>query len=165
VGLFVNNCGGLFAAAAMLSRGRSAMEKTIRQKRSAGIIIVRQMNGAWRFLLLRSFRNWDFPKGLIEPNETPLAAALRETEEETGLSGLVFTWGEQWRETEPYARGKIARFYVACSPEGEVTLPVNAELGVPEHHEFRWLTFEAALKLLPPRLIEVLRWANEVVSK
>ena len=30
-------------------------------------------------------RHWDVPKGLCEPGETPLAAALRETREETGL--------------------------------------------------------------------------------
>ena len=30
-------------------------------------------------------RHWDVPKGLAEPGETPLAAALRETWEETGI--------------------------------------------------------------------------------
>lgn len=30
-------------------------------------------------------RHWDVPKGLAEPGESPLQAALRETREETGL--------------------------------------------------------------------------------
>ncbi len=41
--------------------------------------------------LLVFFRrgSWDMPKGKIDPGETPEQAALREVEEETGLSSLV----------------------------------------------------------------------------
>ena len=73
------------------------------------------------------------------------------------LSGVcAFHWGERWSETEPYrGRGglKVARYYLAEAPAGaEVDLPVNPELGRPEHHEFRWLPRRQAEKLLPPRL-------------
>jgi len=44
---------------------------------SAGVVIVRQEGGAWRYLVLRAFRNWDFPKGLVEANEDPRDAAVR----------------------------------------------------------------------------------------
>jgi len=33
-------------------------------------------------------------------------------------------------------------------------------LGRPEHEEFRWLPFDAALALLAPRVVEVLKWAR-----
>jgi 8-oxo-dGTP pyrophosphatase MutT (NUDIX family) len=75
---------------------------------SAGIIVVRAADDGFRYLLLRAYRHWDFPKGRVEPGETPLAAAWRETEEETGLARLAFRWGESYFETEPYgtrARG------------------------------------------------------------
>lgn len=133
-------------------------------KRSAGVVVVHRRPDGWRFLLLRAYRNWDFPKGLVEPAEAPLAAAIRETREETSLADLRFNWGEACRDTEPYRGGKIARFYVAESPTPEVTLPVNPELGWPEHHEFRWATREQAAKLLPPRLLLILEWASGVVS-
>lgn len=135
-----------------------------RAKVAAGAVVLRRVDGRWNCLVLRVFRNWDFPKGLVEPGEEPLHAALREVTEETGLSGLALPWGEVWRETEPYAGGKVARFYVAESANGTVVLPVNPELGRPEHHEFRWLDFDAGPRLLPPRLQLVLRWAQTVVG-
>ena len=33
---------------------------------SAGVVVVRQTDSGWRFLMLRAYRNWDFPKGLVE---------------------------------------------------------------------------------------------------
>jgi bis(5'-nucleosidyl)-tetraphosphatase len=125
---------------------------------------MRRQQGRWRCLLLRSYRNWDFPKGIVEPGEEPLQAALREVNEETGLRELTLPWGDAWRETEPYAGGKVARYYVAESAEGTVTLPVNLELGRAEHHEFRWLEPDAAARLLPARLLPVLRWAQGVAE-
>ncbi len=133
-------------------------------RRSAGIVIVRRIDGVWYVLLLRSFRNWDFPKGLIEPGETPLAAARREAQEETNLTDFDFRWGEGFRETVPYAGGKIARYYLAESPRGEVALPVNPELGTPEHHEYRWAALDRAHELLPPRLAPILQWAMETLA-
>ena len=135
-----------------------------RAKLAAGAVVLRRVDGRWNCLVLRVYRNWDFPKGIVEPGEEPLDAALREVTEETGLRGLALPWGEVWRETEPYAGGKVARFYVAESASGAVVLPVNPQLGRPEHHEFRWLDFDGAAGLLPPRLQQVLGWAQTVVG-
>ena len=112
-----------------------------------------------RVLLLRAYRNWDLPKGRLEPSETPFEAAIREVREETGLSDLEFCWGDDSVETEPYAGGKVVRFYVARSQSGEVSLPINPTLGRAEHHEFRWVTPTDALQLTVPRLQRILRWA------
>lgn len=132
--------------------------------RSAGIVPVRFDGDTPRFLVLRCFRYWDFPKGEIEPDEAPLAAALRETTEETDLTDLRLRWGEGFIETERYGRGKIARYYVAEAPTGDVRLPVSLELGRPEHDEFRWVSAVAAEALLNPRLRRVLDWALGVVE-
>jgi bis(5'-nucleosidyl)-tetraphosphatase len=132
--------------------------------RAAGVVVVRSTPAGWRYLLLRVFRNWDFPKGLIEPDETPLAAALREVREETSLGDLAMSWGEVFAETAPYARGKIARYYLAESSAGDVRLPVSPELGRPEHHEFRWVRAADAATLLPQRLRPILAWARSLVD-
>jgi len=134
------------------------------RKRAAGIVVLRRAEGNWRLLLLRAFRNWDFPKGRIEAGEDLLAAALRETREETGLTDLAFPWGHVFRETEPYASGKIARFYVAQTGTECIELPMNSELGRPEHHEWRWTSFDEARALLAPRLRSIVDWAESVAS-
>ncbi|MCU0897102.1 MAG: bis(5'-nucleosyl)-tetraphosphatase [Burkholderiales bacterium] len=134
------------------------------RKRAAGIVVLRHDAAGWRVLLLRAFRNWDFPKGLVEAGESPIEAARRETCEETGLTDLVFRWGEAFRETEPYAGGKVARFYLAETRDRDITLPVSAELGRPEHHEWRWASFDEARALLPPRLGAVLDWAASLAE-
>ncbi len=128
-------------------------------KRAAGVVVVRAGAEGPQVLLLRAYRNWDLPKGRLEAGETPLEAAVREVREETGLADLEFAWGEESCDTEPYAGGKIVRFYVARTGGGRVTLPVNPELGRAEHHEFRWVGLPQALELTVPRLQRVLRWA------
>lgn len=134
-------------------------------RRSAGIAVVRRVGAGWRLLLLRAYHYWDFPKGAVEPGETPLAAAIRETAEEAGLTDLRFAWGEVYRETGPYGRpAKIVRYYLAETRQADITLPISPELGRPEHHEWRWLDFTQAQRLAPPRLQPILAWVREVIE-
>lgn len=130
---------------------------------SAGVVVVRRAGNTWHYLLLRAYDYWDFPKGIVEPGEDPFAAAIRETEEETTLTDLDFRWGHVFIETEPYGKNKIARYYIAESKDGEVNLPVSAELGHPEHDEYRWLDYESARPLLVPRVQAILDWARRII--
>lgn len=135
-----------------------------KEKLSAGVVPVRREAGEWRLLVLRAYHNWDFPKGRVEDGEEPLDAAKREVAEETGLRDLEFTFGTGYRETVPYAAGKVARYYLAETQEERIDLPISHELGRPEHHEWRWVTFDEAEDLLPPRLAIVLEWARETLE-
>lgn len=132
---------------------------------SAGVVVVRRANEAVYFLLLRAYRNWDFPKGLVEAGEDPLDAARREVREEADIAQLAFTWGEQFIETGPYSRNKIARYYIAETASEIVSLPVNPVLGVPEHHEWRWCERDEALERVSPRLVPVMDWAWGQISR
>jgi bis(5'-nucleosidyl)-tetraphosphatase len=101
---------------------------------------------------------------MVEEGEEPLAAAVREVQEESLIDDLEFSWGEASTRTGPYSRGKVACYFVAQTRTTEVTLPVNLELGRPEHSEFRWVDYDAALKLVSPRVRPVLHWAAQVMN-
>jgi 8-oxo-dGTP pyrophosphatase MutT (NUDIX family) len=132
---------------------------------SAGVVPMRRTANGWRILVLRAYKNWDFPKGRVEPGEEPIDAAKREATEETGVTELRFTFGDVYRETLPYAGGKVARYYLAETDQETIRLPIAHELGRPEHHEWRWVSFDEAEDLLPPRLALILEWARNAVPE
>lgn len=132
--------------------------------RACGAVVFRRSDQGIRLLLLRAYKNWDFPKGLIEPGENELETAKREVREETGLADLDYPFGDEFKETLPYAGNKVARYYLAETDAGKIELPVSPELGRPEHHEYRWVSFDEAEDLLPPRLAIILDWAKKTLS-
>ncbi len=136
-----------------------------RRIRSAGVVIVRRYKDREvLFLVLRAFGYWDFPKGLVEAEEEETETAKREAAEEAGLHDLKFSWGDCFIDTEAYGRDrKIARYFIAETRKSEIKLPISAELGRPEHDEWRWATLEEAQELFKPRLIRVLLWADQVI--
>lgn len=128
---------------------------------SCGAVVFRWLDDKPHYLLLRAFSFWDFPKGLLDDGELPIQAAQREICEETTLTNLVFHWNQEYRETRPYGQGKIARYYIAEAPTGDVSLPVNPELGHPEHQEFVWADYKTARALTAERVRSILDWAHE----
>lgn len=77
-----------------------------RRDRSAGVIVFRRAEGRCRFLLILSRQTkrplWEFPKGGVDADETPLEAALRELEEETGLSRAMIRLVDGFETREEY---------------------------------------------------------------
>jgi 8-oxo-dGTP pyrophosphatase MutT (NUDIX family) len=141
----------------------ASMKGTLKHH-SAGIVVVRRVAGEWKYLILRAYRNWDFPKGRIESGESPLVAARRETREETGLTDIHFHWGHDCIDTEMYGDHKIATYFLAETTQMDIALPMNPELGHPEHNEYRWASAEEAQRLLPARLQPVLIWAGQILA-
>ncbi len=122
-------------------RNREAREEV-----SAGGVVFRMMDGSPHVLLIRDpYRNWGLPKGHVEGVENPPEAALREVQEETGLSELVLgptlgtiDWTFRIRGTLVH---KYCHFFLMVSPEGD-TVPQEAE-GITE---CRWLPTEDAIR-------------------
>lgn len=139
-------------------------QRKIGKRLSSGAVVVRETGQGLRFLLLRAFDHWDFPKGIVEDGEGPLEAAQREIEEETTLCDLEFVWGETFIETGPYSRGKTARYYIVRTRCAKIDLPVNPELGRAEHSEYRWVDYDEAMQLTSPRVRPVIKWAANVMN-
>jgi 8-oxo-dGTP pyrophosphatase MutT (NUDIX family) len=131
---------------------------------SCGVVLVRSTDQGWMTLMLRAYRHWDFPKGLREEGETSLEAALREVAEETSIDTLAFEWGERYTETGPYSRGKTARYYLAETTQEKVVMGPSPETGMPEHHEWRWVSFDEAYDLASPRVRTVVQWARQIIG-
>ena len=131
---------------------------------SCGIVLARPAETGTVTLMLRAYHHWDFPKGLREEGETPLEAARRELEEETGIGAVRFDWGERYMDTGPYSRGKTARYFIAATDEAEVVIGPSPDTGEPEHHEWRWVTFDEAYDLSTPRVRDVVQWSRQIIG-
>ena len=129
---------------------------------SCGVVVARETDAGWLTLMLRAYHHWDFPKGIRERGEEPMQAAIREVGEETGVTELSFDWGDRFFETGPYSRGKIARYFIATTAQEKVEMGISPETGEPEHHEWRWVTFDEAYDLGAPRVRSIVQWARQI---
>lgn len=131
---------------------------------SCGVVLARETEEGWKTLLLRAYSHWDFPKGLREDGEASMEAALREVREETSIDDVAFDWGDRFTETGPYSRGKTARYYLGRTSQADVIMGPSLETGEPEHHEWRWVSFDEAYDLASPRVRAVVTWARQIIG-
>jgi bis(5'-nucleosidyl)-tetraphosphatase len=125
----------------------SPVQQALPQSRAAGFVLTREGDaGEPQYLLLVNKRDGmpGLPKGHAEPGEDDLRTALRETEEETGLTDLdVDPWFVREiayrvrKHGEP--RWKTVVYLRAGLRSGEVRLSH-------EHTAFSWLPLEEALR-------------------
>jgi 8-oxo-dGTP pyrophosphatase MutT (NUDIX family) len=108
----------------------------------AGGIVVRRDAAGLSVLLVRAKKDptlWIFPKGHIEPGETPDAAALRETREEAGVEGeLLAAVGEPVEFTSGRELVRVRYFLIRAIAESAST----------DGREKQWLAFDEARRTL-----------------
>jgi len=127
------------------------------KNRRAGVIVVKNIGSKYFMLGLRVYGSYDLPKGGAEPLETDLVAAIRETEEETGITELDFRWGLQTTSA------KNVTLFIAETQQEPVIRP-NPDTGEYEHHAAKWLTFNQAENILHPYLRPAVSWARQVLE-
>jgi bis(5'-nucleosidyl)-tetraphosphatase len=112
----------------------------MKHEKACGAVIFRRDAGRLLFLLIRHRKEglWSFPKGHVEEGERDEETALREVQEETGLTVKLLP-GFRERITYPPKPGvsKEVHFFLAESPSG-------ATIANKEVNGFAWLTYEAA---------------------
>lgn len=112
-------------------------------ERSAGIVLFREEDSKKMFLLLHyPSGHWDFVKGRIEKNEQEKQAAIREAEEETGITDIEFIDGFEEKIHYSYQYdGKLIRkeviFFLGKTKTTNIILS-------DEHLDHVWLEFDDA---------------------
>lgn len=120
----------------------------MKQEQSAGIITFTDNSAHKRVFLLLEHQDghWDLPKGKIENGETLQETALRELQEEAGISATFIPGFEQtihyiFSNKENQLVTKTATFFLGQANANSITLSH-------EHADFKWLPLEEAVKLV-----------------
>lgn len=114
------------------------------KEKSSGVIIFREEEERKYLLLHYESRHWDFVKGNIEEGETERKTAVRESQEETGITDIEFF--DKFKEEIQYYYKKSDEtilkhvvFLLGKTSTEEIKLSY-------EHIGYKWLSFEKALK-------------------
>ncbi len=127
--------------------GESKARPPLELEKSAGAVVFHRGEAVQYLLIYSTY--WEFPKGLIEPDETETEAAVREVREETGLSvallpGFRHEINYFYRRTGRLVKKSVV-YFLAGSAEQDVRVSW-------EHREARWLTY--------PEALEQIKYAN-----
>ena len=139
-----------------------------RELRAAGLIIFRRKCFTERseYLLLQTSygkHHWTPPKGHVDPGESDMETALRETEEESGLNRGSLNVMESIRRTLNYevrGKAKTVIYWPAEVKDYNVQIRLSRE-----HQDFKWLTVESACELLHGTTGEALREVDHEITK
>jgi len=146
----------------------SKRRKLVKRALSAGGVVFERAGDQVRILILQhEGGKWMLPKGTIESGETPEAVALREVQEETGLSNVrvVSDLGEErysffWR-TEDAFYDKTVHYFLLEFLGGEEATPQREEGFVAAE----WVTAgEALSRIKYKETREIVRRARAVLE-
>ena len=133
---------------------------------AGGVVFLRDSFGNINYLLIQSknWKNWAFPKGHVDEGETKEQTAIREIFEETGLKIKILPGFLEHYEYEFDFQGKHiekeAIFFLAEASSNRI------ELTEKEHQDYRWLSFDEAMKLIThPQDKEILLKAHKFLAE
>lgn len=115
------------------------------EETSSGIVLFRRENERILFLLLHyPSGHWDFVKGKMEYGESPRETAIRETEEETGITDVyLFEGFEQWINYNFQFEGQLVDKKVVFFLGETKTKDVKISH---EHLNFIWTDYSTAME-------------------
>lgn len=131
-----------------------------------GIIPILPQPDGYQFLLIQHWGgHWGFPKGHAEDKETPIAAACREFEEETGISAYEVIESVSFTEQYRFFKDKhpIDKTVIYFPAWVKSTIVVRQQ---EEIQNYSWLSYEDALKQMSFKQgKQVLRQVQQYLSE
>jgi len=117
-------------------------------KVAAGFVVFRRISNGIEYLLLQTsygIHHWTPPKGHVDPGESDLETAYRETREESGLEQSDIKVYEDTKKTLNYkvkGKPKVVHYWLVelVNPSAKVKLSN-------EHQDFKWLSLKEACEL------------------
>jgi bis(5'-nucleosidyl)-tetraphosphatase len=115
------------------------------EETSAGIVLFRKEGSKILFLLLHyPSGHWDFVKGKMEKGESIHQTAIRETEEETGITDIIFLENfEEWIEYDFQYQGELVHkkvvFFLAETKTENVKISH-------EHVDYTWMDYTTSME-------------------
>ena len=115
------------------------------EETSEGIVIFRKEGSKKLFLLLHyPSGHWDFVKGKMEKGESTNQTAVRETQEETGITDITFVKDfEEWIEYNFKYQGELVQkkvvFFLAETKTKEIKISH-------EHSGYTWMDYNSAME-------------------
>lgn len=138
-----------------------------RQPIQIEVILFRYINGSYEYLLLKRISSrggfWQPVTGGLEEGEQLHHAALREVEEETGITNTIRIIDNIHLfilEEDPNVKEYV--FGAEIDPNSKIVLDKNI---YEEHDDHRWCSFEEAMTLLKwPGNKEALKKLNKILT-
>ncbi|MDH3611036.1 MAG: NUDIX domain-containing protein [Nitrosopumilus sp.] len=115
------------------------------EETSAGVVLFRKENEKILFLLLHyPSGHWDFVKGKMEKGELEKETAIRETQEETGITDVKFLDGfEEWIQYNFQFEGELVNKKVVFFLGETKTRDIKISH---EHLNFTWMDYTTAME-------------------
>ena len=114
------------------------------EETSAGIVLFRKEGSKKLFLLLHyPSGHWDFVKGKMEQGESTHQTAIREAQEETGITDITFLENfEEWIEYNFKYQGELVQkkvvFFLAETKTKEIKISH-------EHSGYTWMDYNSSM--------------------
>ncbi len=115
------------------------------EETSSGVVLFRKENDKILFLLLHyPSGHWDFVKGKMEKGETPNQTAIRETQEETGITDVKFLENfEEWIQYNFQFEGELVHKKVVFFLGETKTKDIKISN---EHLNYIWMDYNTAME-------------------